>query len=58
MRGYIYSKSKPTPKKNPKVIALSKSAMELLDLDINQLFKDEDNKVSQVLSGTVLLQES
>jgi hypothetical protein len=35
--GYIYSKVKPTPLSNPRVVALSRKALELIDLDYDNL---------------------
>ena len=42
VRGYHYSKVKNTPVKNPKFVSVSKSALEILDLDSNQILNDPE----------------
>mmetsp|Transcript_34769 Transcript_34769/g.31325 ORF Transcript_34769/g.31325 Transcript_34769/m.31325 type:complete len:116 (+) Transcript_34769:87-434(+) len=49
VRGYNYSKVKPSPLENPRYVSLSKPALELLDLDYDQVKNDKDGP--EYLSG-------
>ncbi|CAF1151995.1 unnamed protein product [Rotaria sordida] len=52
--GACFSKVKPTPVKNPKLVAYSSDALKLIDID-EEATKDE-RQLAQVFSGNVLLQ--
>jgi len=43
VKGFNYSRVKPTPKENPRIVSLSPPALSLLDLDSSQIEKDHDS---------------
>ena len=53
--GAIYSECKPTKRSNPRIICLSKSALELLDLD-EKVIQDENNHL--ILGGNLIPKNS
>uniref|UniRef100_A0A2L2Y9J1 Selenoprotein O n=1 Tax=Parasteatoda tepidariorum TaxID=114398 RepID=A0A2L2Y9J1_PARTP len=55
VRGACFSKVKPTPVKNPKLVALSKAALQLLDLSDTEI---ERKDLVEYFSGNKLLPES
>lgn len=42
MTGFNFSKVKPTPRDNPRIVSLSAPALALLDLDKERVEKDPD----------------
>ena len=51
--GYNYSKVTPEPRENPRIVSLSRSALELLDLDKDAIEKDPES--AEYLCGNKIL---
>jgi serine/tyrosine/threonine adenylyltransferase len=61
VKGFVYSRNLPTPlNKNPRILALSEPALQLVGLDSEEILKNEESKreYAELLCGNRLLKDS